>query len=105
MGIQNTVEQTFNCKVVTREGIKHTVYSIHYTHCFVRLCFVMLMLSGGRFKNANELLNLRALKISMLYKKSYLSMYELDILRGISKGTFEIPNIISHPYIERCGFY
>ena len=32
-------------------------------------------------------------------------MYGLDILCGISKGTFEIPHKISHPYIERCGFY
>ena len=30
---------------------------------------------GGRFKTEYELLNLRALKMSMLYKKSYLSMY------------------------------
>ena len=34
-------------------------------------------------------------------------MYGLDILCGISKGTFEIPQKISYPYmyIERCGFY
>ena len=32
-------------------------------------------------------------------------MYGLDILYGISKGTFEIPRKISNPYIERCGFY
>ena len=32
-------------------------------------------------------------------------MYGLDILRGIAKGTFEIPHKISYPYIERCGFY
>ena len=32
-------------------------------------------------------------------------MYGQDILCGISKGTFEIPHKISHPYIERCGFY
>ena len=29
----------------------------------------------------------------------------LDILCGISKGTFEISHKISDPYIERCGFY
>ena len=59
----------------------------------------------GHFKNAYELLNLRALKISMLYKKSYLALYGLDILCGISKGTFEIPHKISYPYIERYIFY
>ena len=34
-------------------------------------------------------------------------MYGQEILCGISKGTFEIPHKISHPYmyIERCGFY
>ena len=32
-------------------------------------------------------------------------MYGLDILCGISKGTFEIPHKISYQYIERCGFY
>ena len=32
-------------------------------------------------------------------------MYGLDILCGISNGTFEIPHKISHPYIEKCGFY
>ena len=32
-------------------------------------------------------------------------MYGLDILCGISKGTFETPYKISYPYIERCGFY
>ena len=51
--------------------------------------------SGGRFKKAYELLNLRALKIS----KSYLSMHGQDILCGISKGTFEIPRKISYLYI------
>ena len=32
-------------------------------------------------------------------------MYGLDVLRGISKGTFEIPHKISYPYIERFDFY
>ena len=32
-------------------------------------------------------------------------MYGQDILCGISKGTFEIPHKISHPCIERYGFY
>ena len=32
-------------------------------------------------------------------------MYGLDILCGISKGTFEISHKISYPYIESCGFY
>ena len=39
--------------------------------------------------------------------KSYISMpvYSSDILCGISKGTFGIPHIISHPYTKRCTFY
>ena len=32
-------------------------------------------------------------------------MYGSDIFCGIAKGTFEVPHKISHPYIERCGFY
>ena len=32
-------------------------------------------------------------------------MYGLDILCGISKGTFEIPHKKSYPYIEGCDFY
>ena len=31
-------------------------------------------------------------------------MYVLDILCGISKGTFDIPHKISYPYIERYVF-
>ena len=31
-------------------------------------------------------------------------MHGLDILCGISKGTFEIPLKISYPYIERFHF-
>ena len=67
---------------------------------------MMCRVQGGNFKNMYELLNLRALKISMLYKNHiFQCMYGLDILCGISMGTFEIPHKISHPYIERCGFY
>ena len=40
--------------------------------------------SGGRFKNANELVNLRALKISM----SYPPMYGYDILYGRARTCF-----------------
>ena len=32
-------------------------------------------------------------------------MYGSDILCGISKGTFEISDKISYPYLERCRFY
>ena len=32
-------------------------------------------------------------------------MYGLDILCGISKGTFEIPHKISYQYTERYDFY
>ena len=32
-------------------------------------------------------------------------MYGLDILCGISKGTFEIPHKMSYAYTEGCGFY
>ena len=36
---------------------------------------------------------------------TYLSMYGQDILCGIPKVSFEIPDEISYPYIERCIFY
>ena len=75
-----------------------------------------------------EFLNLSAFHISPLYKinilqymgetfdaefqryftiiqNSCLSIYGWDILCGISKGTFEIPHKISHPYIERYVIY
>ena len=32
-------------------------------------------------------------------------MYGLDILSGISKGTFEIPHNFFYQYIDRCNFY
>ena len=64
----------------------------------------LIVLPGGRLKNAYELLNLRAFKISILYEIISFNVW-LDILCGISKGTFEISHKISHPYIERCGFY
>ena len=35
---------------------------------------------------------------------THLSMHGLDILYGISKGTFEIPFKISYPHIERYNF-
>ena len=60
--------------------------------------------SGGRFKNAYELLNLRALEISMLYKNLSFNVrvrYFVWILRGI----FEISHKIFYPYIERRGFF
>ena len=60
---------------------------------------------GGRFKNAYELLNLRALKIAILFKKYIFQCMGKIFLCGISKGTFEIPHKISYPYIERGGFY
>ena len=65
----------------------------------------MTWVNWGRLKNAHELLNLEALKISMLYKKHIFQCMGKDILCGISKGTFEIPHRLSYPYIERCGFY
>ena len=54
---------------------------------------------GGAFQKC-----VRAMKISMLYNKLYLSMYGWDILCGISKGAFESPLKISDPHIKRCGF-
>ena len=54
---------------------------------------------GGGGKNAYELLNLRALQISMLYKNHIFQCMGKDILCGISKGTFEIAHKISCPYI------
>ena len=58
---------------------------------------------GGRFKNAYELLNLRALKISILYK-SHMFQCMGKIFCGISNGTFEIPHKVSYPYIEDVDF-
>ena len=46
-------------------------FGIHTEHYQVPTCAILrycILLPGGRFKNAYELLNLRALKISMLYK-------------------------------------
>ena len=48
-----------------------------------------------RFKNGYGLLNLRALKISMLYKNHTIEW----------KGTFEIPHNMSYLKNEKCRFY
>ena len=55
--------------------VMSTQWSTNYSNSdhngsFVKLvcCYIILSKPGGRFKNAYELLNLRALKISMLYK-------------------------------------
>ena len=61
------------------------------------------IIPGGPFKNTYELLNLRALKLSKLYKKMHVSMYGYKILCGISKVPFEIPHKISYPYTEKCA--
>ena len=64
-------------------------------HCGAGIIqWVVVVVGGGggyhfKFKNAYELLNLRALKISMLQLR--LSLYGQAILCGISKVLFEIP--------------
>ena len=59
----------------------------------------------GAFTNTYELLNPRALKISMLYKKiASFSVWERYFV-WISKVPFEISHKISNPFIERCAFY
>ena len=50
-----------------------------------------LIMSWGPFKNAYELLNLKAVKCSHVDEIARLSMYEYDILSGISKDIIEIP--------------
>ena len=54
----------------------------------------------GRFKNTYELLNLRTLKISTLYKN-----HIFQSMGNIFCVEFEIPHKISYPYVERCAFY
>ena len=58
----------------------------------------------GRFKNTYELLNLRALKISMLYKSHTFQCMGKIIVWNF-KGYLEIPHKISYPYIEEYEFY
>ena len=53
------------------------------------------------FKNTYEPLNLKALKMSMLYKNHIFQCMGKNLC-GISKGTFEMPHKILYPYIERC---
>ena len=61
-------------------------------------------INQGRFQNAYELLNLRAVKIATLYKNDIFQCIFQDILFGISKGIFEIAHKTSYPYIERFDF-
>ena len=56
-------------------------------------------------QSSTELLNLRALKIVMLYKNCIFQCMGNIFFCGISKVPFEIPQKISCPYIERCLFY
>ena len=86
-------------------------FFIHLLHKLLKMCLSRNLktdrwpgMARGRFKNTYELLNLRALKFSPV-NKTQLLMYGKDILRGISKGTFEIPHKISYPYIERYDYY
>ena len=59
--------------------------------------------SGGRFKNAYELLNLRALKFCI--KNHIFQCMGRIFCLEFQMGTFEIPPKISHLYIEKYGFY
>ena len=58
-----------------------------------------------RFKIAFELLNIRTIKISKLYKKIIFHCTGSDILCGISIMPFEIQHKIPYLYIERCISY
>ena len=58
-----------------------------------------------RFKNAYELLNLRAIKISMLYKNHIFQCMGKIFCAEFQRVPFEISHKISYPYIERRGFY
>ena len=60
---------------------------------------------GGRFKNAIELLNLRALKISMLNKSHIFQCMGKIFCVEFQRVPFEIPHKIAYPYIERYDFY
>ena len=62
---------------------------------------------GGRFNNAYELLNLRALKISMLYKSHIFQCMGKIFCVEFQRVplSFEIPHKISYTYIERYIFY
>ena len=53
----------------------------HYTGA------ILVWIDLGSFKNAYELLILRALKFLPVNKKTHLSVYGYDILCGISKDT------------------
>ena len=52
------------------------------------------------FKSANELLNLRVLKLSLV-NKMYILQYKGKKFDGISKGIFEILHKITYTYIDR----
>ena len=62
-------------------------------HPSVILVFLSLICKSGN-KSPNNLFSIMC----------HLSMYEQDILHGISKGTFEIPHKISCSYIARFDF-
>ena len=63
------------------------------------LCWALSAEGHGGFKNVYLLLNLRALKISMLYKN-----HSFQCMGNIFCEEL-IPHKISYPYIERCVLY
>ena len=60
---------------------------------------------GVCFKNANELLNPRALTFSTLYINGIFQCIVNIFCVEFQRVPFEIPHKISYPYIERCFFY
>ena len=55
-------------------------------------------------ENAYELLYLRAIKMSMLYK-NHIFQCMGKIFVWNSKGALGIPRKISYPHMESCGIY
>ena len=61
--------------------------------------------SGGRLKNVRELLILRALKISILYKNHIFQCMGKIFCVEFQRYPLKFHTKISCPYIESCGFY
>ena len=66
--------------------------------CLILCMTIWLNRGGVVVQNTDELLNVRALKISTF------NVFQ-GILCGISKGTFDILHKESNTYNERCEFY
>ena len=91
----STVNQTAICLSIRFIG------SVHCLKC--NLINIQPWLTRARLRCVIDVKNV--CEHSNKIPTSYLSMYGYDILCGISKIPFEIPHIISYPYIERSVFY